>query len=65
MEPITRETFNRWAAENKWLRLNDRATPNGRQYMYLTPSGKLVVAMCDLKGNLANIGEVVPSQLPP
>jgi len=59
MEPITRETFNRWTQSNKWLQTAEIATTNGRQYTFITPSGKVKIIIFDLKGNLLAIGEPI------
>ena len=60
MEAITRETFNRWAQKNNWMQVNDAASPNGRQYTFITPSGNMVIAIYDLKGNLHSMGHPMP-----
>jgi len=66
MEPITRETFNRWAQKNNWMQTGETVTANGRQYTFLTPSGVLIIGIFDLKGNLMAIGQPAPmSQVPP
>ena len=65
MEPITRETFNRWAQKCNWMQSGEGATPNGRQYVFLTPSGNIVIAMFDLRGNLLSIGQPVPTTQSP
>ena len=63
MEPITRESFGKWAQKNNWLLVNEAATPNGRQHNYVTPSGSIAIAMYDLKGNLNSLGQ--PMAQPP
>ena len=60
MDAITRETLNKWAQKSNWMRVNEAATPNGRQVTFLTPSGNMVIAVYDLKGNLHSIGQPVP-----
>jgi len=60
MEAITRETFNKWAQKNHWMQVSEAASPTGRNYTFITPSGNLIVIMFDLKGNLANVGQPVP-----
>lgn len=65
MEAISRATFNKWAQTHKWMQMGELATPNGRQYTFLTPAGNMVIAIFDIKGNLLGIGQPVPAgQLP-
>lgn len=66
MEPITRETFNKWAQKNNWMQIAEGMTPQGRQIQFLTPAGEIVVLMLDLKGNMLGIGKPVamPQSLP-
>lgn len=63
MNAITRETLGNWTQKCNWLKVNEAATPDGRQHTFLTPSGNLIVVQFDLKGNLYSVGQVVP-QLP-
>jgi len=60
VEPITRETFNKWAQKCNWMQINEAMTPAGRQYTFLTPSGSLIVVIIDLKGNVTSIGQPMP-----
>lgn len=58
MDKIGKETFEKWVETNGWLLVNDIATANGRQYMYLTPAGAIIVATYDLAGQyLLTIGQ--------
>lgn len=60
MDAISRETFNKWARNHKWMQIAEHATPNGRQYTFITPAGNMTLAMFDIKGNLIGIGQPVP-----
>lgn len=63
MEPIAKETFITWAKENNWLPVNEGTHPQGRQTMFVTPSGNLIFVIYDLKGNLLSFGQ--PMAQPP
>jgi hypothetical protein len=65
VEAISREVFNRWVQKNNWMQIGEAITPNGRQYTFLTPSGAMVVAIYDLKGNLLAIGQPAPAPQSP
>lgn len=66
MEKIKKEVFETWIKKNNWFKLNDVATPNGQQQMYLTPAGSLMIAQYDLEKNLAQVMNMVPvTQQPP
>ena len=60
MEAITRDTFNKWAQKNNWMQVSEAASPTGRNYTFITPSGNLLIVMMDLKGNLMSVGQPVP-----
>ncbi len=64
MEKLTKEDFEQWVKDNKWLQIGEAPTPNGRQPTFLTPSGNLIIAMYDLKGNLEKVGQLVPAPMP-
>lgn len=57
---MDKQSFASWAEKNRWLKVSEAATPEGRQTQYLTPSGTLVITMYDLKGNLHSIGQPMP-----
>lgn len=60
MEKITRERFMEWAEYHHWLFLGEQSTPEGRQTMYLTPSGAVQVQQFDLEGNCVRLGPPMP-----
>lgn len=51
MEKIKREDFEAWAKKNNWLQIDEIPTPNGKQIVYLTPSGEFVYVQYDLSGD--------------
>jgi len=66
MQKLTKILFESWAKKHDWLRVGEVATPSGLQHSFLTPSGALMVAMYDLKGNLTGFGQPTPApQQPP
>lgn len=65
MEKVTKEIFKKWIQECNWLKVNETATPNGRQDTFLTPAGNFVAAIYDLKGDLLQVAMLGPAQPPP
>jgi hypothetical protein len=66
MEKLSRETIEKWAKEQNWLQVAEGANPNGKQITYLSPSGRDVIFVYDLEGNLFGFGHMVqsPPQMP-
>lgn len=65
MEKIKKATFEKWVAKSNWLKINEGSSTNGRQDIYLTPSGNILVAAYSLDGNLLTIGTMrQPPQQP-
>jgi len=66
MEKVTKETFGKWIEESRWLKVNEAGTSDGRMDTFLTPSGNLIAAFYDLKGDLSRVGMLGPApQAPP
>ena len=65
MNPITRETFNRWTQKCNWIQTGEAATTDGRQQIFVTPSGNIAIAMFNLKGELMSIGHPMAMPQPP
>lgn len=53
-----------WAKKNRWLKVNEAMTPNGRQENYLTPSGNLTIIIYDLSGNLFSVANPMQQAQP-
>lgn len=51
-EKLTKEAFEQWVKDNKWLQIGEAPTTNGRQFTYLAPSGEVTMAIYNLKGEL-------------
>lgn len=66
MEKLTKEVFVKWIEKSRWLKVNETATLDGRTDTFLTPSGNLIAALYDLKGDLSRFGMLGPApQAPP
>jgi len=66
MEKVTKDVFQKWMQKNNWLKVNEAATPNGRQGTFVTPAGNFVAAIYALNGDLVQLAMLGPApQAPP
>jgi hypothetical protein len=63
MEKLTKEAFEQWVKDNKWLQISEGSTPNGRQVIYLSPAGQVTIAIHTLSGDL-QIAQPMPVPMP-
>jgi len=61
VEVLNREIFTKWAKKHDWLVINDVPSVTGHNITFLTPSGNMMIAMFDLKGNLMGLGQPIPA----
>jgi len=59
MEPITAETFEKWAKKHDWLKMKEVAAPTGKQHIYITPAGNVAIALYDLKGQFIGVAQPI------
>ena len=60
---MNNEEFLTWAKEGRWLKISEGGNPQGRQDMYLTPTGELVVAQYNLQGDLLGFIKPMPAPM--
>lgn len=51
-EKLTKEVFEQWVKDNKWLQIGEAPTTNGRQFTYLAPSGEVTMAIQNINGDI-------------
>lgn len=52
MGKLTKETFEQWVKDNKWLQIGEASTTNGRQITYLAPSGEVTSIIQNINGDI-------------
>lgn len=61
MGMISKDELNKWidlqVKKKNWLLLNDPATVDGRQFIYVTLTGQFVVVQYDINGNVKQVGQ--------
>ena len=65
MEALSKEVVAKWVKKHDWMKINEAATPTGRQHMFLTPSGGLIAVMYDLKGDILGFAQPMPAPQSP
>jgi len=65
MDAIKREVFEAWVKANNWFKVNEVATPRGKQDHYISPAGEIIIIQYNLKGKLAQVIKPMPPQPQP